>query len=326
MQYRNAIARRFGETDIARDHCTVEFVTEVLLQIGRHVERERVARVVHRAQQSLDFELRIQMRTHAADGLDQIGQALERVILALHRNQNAVRGAQTVEREQRQRRRAIQENEIVIVRYLRYRHSNLRQRFGKRVFQAHLAFRQIDQLDLRAGELAVRWNEIEAARGRDGTNVGDFLFPKKDLVNSESKRSLINAGSHCCIALRIQIDQKHAALHGNQAGRQIDAGCGLADTALLVGDGDNLGHAKGLSLIACMITRWRSAWSPGTFSAATATTRKAGGSASSSSPGYRPFIASNRPSGRTRWRAAAANCARLANARLIATSNRASGV
>src|SRR5438034_5523347 len=78
MQRRNAVARRFGETDIARDYRTVEFVAEVLLQIGRHVERERVARIVHRAQQSFDFEPRIQMRTDAADGLDKIGQALER--------------------------------------------------------------------------------------------------------------------------------------------------------------------------------------------------------------------------------------------------------
>ena len=93
MQCRNAVARRFGETDIARDHRTVEFVAEVLLQIGRYIQRERAARIVHRAQQSFDFQLRIQMRTHAADGLDQIGQALERVILALHRNQHAVRGA-----------------------------------------------------------------------------------------------------------------------------------------------------------------------------------------------------------------------------------------
>ena len=95
------------------------------------------------------------MRAYAADGLHQVGQALERVILALHRNQHAIRGAQAVEREQRQRRRTVQEDEIVIVGNFRDRDSNLRQRFGERVFQAHLAFGQIDQLDLRAGELAI---------------------------------------------------------------------------------------------------------------------------------------------------------------------------
>src|SRR6266487_3469590 len=66
VQRRNAVARRLGEADIARDHCTVEFVTEVLLQIGRHVERKRVAWIVHCPQQSLDFELLIQMRAYAA--------------------------------------------------------------------------------------------------------------------------------------------------------------------------------------------------------------------------------------------------------------------
>src|SRR6266513_3742672 len=85
VQRRNAVARRLGEADLARDHCTVEFVTEVLLQIGRHVERKRVAWIVHCPQQSLDLKLLIQMRAYAADGLHQVGQALERVILALHR-------------------------------------------------------------------------------------------------------------------------------------------------------------------------------------------------------------------------------------------------
>src|SRR6266540_1166962 len=325
MQYRNAIARRFGETDIARDHRTVEFVTEVLLQIGRHVERERIARIVHRAQQSLDFEPLIQVRAHAADGLDQIGQAFECVILALHRNQHAIRGAQAIEREQRQRRGAVQEDEIIIVGDFRDCHSNLGQRFGERAFQAHLAFGQIDQFDLGAGELAIRRNEIEASRRGGNTNVGDLLLSKQNLVHGESKGSLIDTGAHGCIALWIQVDQEHATLHRDQTRREIDARRRLADAALLVGDRDDFGHATRLSLAGCIITRWRSAPSPGTSSAGTATTRRSDGSALSSSRGYTPFIASSRPHGRMRWRAAAANFMRSANARLIATSKGASG-
>ena len=45
----------------------------MLLQIRGHVEGQRIARIVHRAQQALDFELWIQMRAHASDRLHQIG-------------------------------------------------------------------------------------------------------------------------------------------------------------------------------------------------------------------------------------------------------------
>ena len=52
-----AIARGFRQADIARDHRPVHLVPEVLLQLLRNLERERVSRVVHRSQEAVDLEL-----------------------------------------------------------------------------------------------------------------------------------------------------------------------------------------------------------------------------------------------------------------------------
>src|ERR1700737_1801860 len=112
MERRDAVARSFGEADVARDDRPIELVAEVLLQIGRDVERQRVSRVVHRTQQALDLQLRIQVRADLADRLHEIGEPYERVVLALHGDEHAVGGAESVEREQRKRGWAVEKNEI----------------------------------------------------------------------------------------------------------------------------------------------------------------------------------------------------------------------
>ena len=53
----HAVARRLGEPHVARHQRAVHLVAEVRLELLRHLLRERVARVVHRAQQPGDLEL-----------------------------------------------------------------------------------------------------------------------------------------------------------------------------------------------------------------------------------------------------------------------------
>src|SRR5271165_2750249 len=73
VQRRDAITRRLGESNVARNHGAINLVAEVLLQIRRDVQRKRAARVVHGAQETFDFEFRIEVRAYAADGLHKIG-------------------------------------------------------------------------------------------------------------------------------------------------------------------------------------------------------------------------------------------------------------
>ena len=80
-----------------------------------------------------------------ADGVDQIGQAFERKILALHRDEHALCAAQAVEREHGERRRAVDEDVVVLV-------GNLCQCVAQAVF----APIKVNQLNLGARQIAVR--------------------------------------------------------------------------------------------------------------------------------------------------------------------------
>ena len=73
------------------------------------------ASVEHRQQHAEDVQLRIEPLFHGAERRHQVGQPLERVIFALHRDQNAVGGAEGVQREQLERGRAVDENVVVAV-------------------------------------------------------------------------------------------------------------------------------------------------------------------------------------------------------------------
>ena len=54
-------------------------------------------------------------RAHAAHRADEIGEAFEREVLAVQRNQHGVGGDERVEREQPERRRAVDEDVVVLV-------------------------------------------------------------------------------------------------------------------------------------------------------------------------------------------------------------------
>ena len=45
----------------------------------------------------LDFQIRVQMRTHLAYGIDQIAQAFQRIVFALHRNHHRAGRTQAVQ-------------------------------------------------------------------------------------------------------------------------------------------------------------------------------------------------------------------------------------
>ena len=102
------------------------------------------ARVEHHAQQTDDTEFVVDIAMHALDGVYQVGQAFERKVLALHRNDDAVRGSQPVKGKQRQRGRAIDQHEIVFA--------------GDLVdggLELALALVHLHQVDLGAGQFAV---------------------------------------------------------------------------------------------------------------------------------------------------------------------------
>src|SRR5438309_3825951 len=102
-----AEARRLGEPYIARNHGLVHLLAEVLLQLRRHLLRKRIARIVHCSKQPFDIELRIQVFADLFDRVHEIGEPLERVVLALHRYHHRIGCDQSIQREHVERRRAV---------------------------------------------------------------------------------------------------------------------------------------------------------------------------------------------------------------------------
>ena len=90
----------------------------------------------------------IERGAHAAQRRDEIGQAFEREVLAVQRDQHGVGGDERVEREQAERRRAVDDDEA---KRERSGSRNARRRRSRSVSG--------DELDLRAGEIAGRGHE-----------------------------------------------------------------------------------------------------------------------------------------------------------------------
>ena len=84
------------------------------------------------------------------DRVEQRAQAFQRVVLALHRHDDRVGRGQRVERQQRQRRRAVDEDEVVVVA----------QRL-QRALEPLLAAFLVHQLDLDRGQVDVARQQVE---------------------------------------------------------------------------------------------------------------------------------------------------------------------
>ena len=112
-QHRHAEARCFREPHVPRNDRAIDLVSKVLEQLRRDLLRERVARIVHGAQQSLDLQAGVQVRTHPFDGLHQVAQPRQRIVLALHRDHHRLGGGKPVDSEEVEGRRTVDEHEMV---------------------------------------------------------------------------------------------------------------------------------------------------------------------------------------------------------------------
>ena len=108
-----AVARRLAEPDVARDHGVEDERREVRADLALDVLGELRARVVHRQQHPRDRQPRVELALDQVERVEQAGQALEREVLGLHRDDHAVGGDERVDRQRAERRRAVEQDERV---------------------------------------------------------------------------------------------------------------------------------------------------------------------------------------------------------------------
>src|SRR4029077_3251304 len=106
---RQTIARGLGNPDAARDHSFEDHPGELLAQLGLDILGQTRALVVHGYEQSRHLQARVQLTADQAQRLQELDEALERQVLGLHRDYDAVGGHQGVDRDRAERGRAVEE-------------------------------------------------------------------------------------------------------------------------------------------------------------------------------------------------------------------------
>ena len=234
---RDSEAGRLGDSDISRDDGREHPVAKVLRGLGRYLAREVEALVVHRQQDAFDGQSRVQVALDQPDGVQELGQPLQGVVLALDGDQHRVGGHKGVDREQSKRRRTIDQDVVVVGQ-------DGRQRLG----EDSLSVADAHKLDLRSGQVPVGRHDVQAAVPRDSSVNGaeDRKPADQDVVDRRPPvlRKPQPAGR---VPLGVHVHDQNANVVGSQRRPQIDGRRRLPDAALLVRQGNDLGHVGSVS-------------------------------------------------------------------------------
>ena len=153
----------------------------MLFDLLDHLNGQVGSTVEHGQQHALERQLRIHVFLDHAHGRHQLAQSLERVILALERNQKAVRCAQAVERQQAERRRAVDEHIIVFVLDL-----------VEHELEPRLAVIHCDQIELCARKIDICADDIDPF-GLDDTRFRIRVLGYDQIIDRCFERTRIDA-------------------------------------------------------------------------------------------------------------------------------------
>ncbi|MNK96798.1 hypothetical protein D3C87_1170990 [compost metagenome] len=231
-QRRHAVAWRFGQTDVTRNDGVVELLAEVFLELRRDIVHQAQARVVHRTQQAFDLEVRVQQFSDTLDVIHKVAQAFECEVLALHGDNDPVGGNQCVQGQHRQRRRAVDQDVIVVF-------PDRRQRAAQTAF-LHLHFQQHH---FGRGEIAVGRQQLVTTVFGEVHGLGQITFSDQQVVDRVFQAMFIHTATHGGVALWIEIDQQHPTLGRDQGCCEVDAGGGFAHATFLVRNREYLSHS-----------------------------------------------------------------------------------
>ena len=121
------------------------------LELLAHLLLQGDARVEHHPQHADDLQVGVEVGVHLLDCVDQIGQPLQREVLALHRHDHAVCAAQAIEREQAKLGGQSMSDQVVLACHC-----------VERRMQALVAPLKANQLDFCACELPVSAQNVVA--------------------------------------------------------------------------------------------------------------------------------------------------------------------
>ena len=226
-------ARGFGEPDIPGNDRLEDLGSEVLAGVGDDLTGEIEAGVVHRKEDAINRELRIDGLLDPVDRVEQLRKALEGVVLALDGDEHRVRCGEHVDGEQSQRGRAVDQDVVVSIAD-----------GSDGVVHRKLAVFAVDQLDLCAGEVRSRRRDIQVRElDRAENHVRERQLSDECVVYCFGELLSFQSEAARRISLRVAVNQQRPLLGHRQARREVYRRCRLADATLLIGDRYDLGHA-----------------------------------------------------------------------------------
>ena len=229
VQHGHSVAGRFGQTDVAGNHRGVDLAGEVALDLFRHLEGQIGAAVEHGQQHPLDGQLGVESPLDQPHCGQQVAEALQGVVLALHRDQQGAGGAQGVDGEHLQGGGAVDEDIVVAGSQLL-----------QGVLQQVLPVGDGDHFDAGPGQSLVGGEHIPVFCG-DHRFLG-LRAVDQHIVYIGGGGVLVHAHAGCGVGLRVKVAQKHTLSQGAEGGCDVHRRRGLAHAALLVDDGNDIRH------------------------------------------------------------------------------------
>jgi hypothetical protein len=225
-------ARGLREPDVPGHDGLEDLRAEVLACVGRDLLGEVEPVVVHREEHTVDGQSGVDAPLDQVDGVEELRDALERVVLALERDQQGVGGRHHVERDQAERRRAVDEHEVVVP-----------EDRPQRVAHHAVAPLPVDELDLCPREVRRGRKDVEVAELHLAHSAFlDGGLADQDVVDGGLEAVLLEPDATRRVPLWVAVDEKGPLLGDGEAGGEVDGGRRLADAPFLVRDRDDAGH------------------------------------------------------------------------------------
>src|SRR3546814_9185205 len=97
----------FGQSHVTRDNGFEHLVAKMGFYLGRDLLLQRDTGVEHNPQQPYKLQIWVEITVYPLNSVDQVRQAFQCKVFALHWNDYAVRRSKAIKRQQRQGGRAI---------------------------------------------------------------------------------------------------------------------------------------------------------------------------------------------------------------------------
>src|SRR5690606_5917489 len=221
-----------------------------------HLIGQPIAPVEHRQHDADDPELGVEALLNLLDRLQELAQPFERKELALQRHHQRVVRRQRVQRQQTQRRWAINETDVVAAVT------------AQPIPQPGGAPFHADQFDFRSAKINSGRDKIQPGDGCRNNALIERRLIDQQVIAGEIALRGTNAQSSRRVSLRIEVDEKRFPPRRRHGRRDIDGRGGLSHPAFLIGyrdpDHDKSGTPLPTSMpppsSVCECSTWNICW------------------------------------------------------------------